>query len=300
MTRYASWTLNAALFVACCYAAADIANNVFGEMLLSAPAQAAPLPSQLDSAEGPGTPRRVILERNLFNVSTLAPQPAPVTEDLEATKLPLRLLGTAAADDPALSRAAVEDLETRQHLVVRIDDRLRNQVRVTRIERRRIVLQNGERFEELALGEGDEAGPQTKQAARRRDARKRRPAPSTAKLSERIRRLGRDRFSVDRKDVAAVARNPATLFSQARILPKYEDGEMLGFQLSYINSGSLYEEVGIQNGEVITELNGIRIDSQEQMAKIIREFAAATEFEVEVMDADGNSRSLSFSVPADE
>ncbi len=98
----------------------------------------------------------------------------------------------------------------------------------------------------------------------------------------------------------AALSNPASLYTQARILPKYEDGEMLGFQLSNIKSGSLYEEVGIQNGEVITELNGIRIDSQEQMAKIIREFAAATEFEVEVMDADGNSRSLSFSVPADE
>ncbi len=296
MTQYLTWSVNAALFVACCYEVAAIANSVVGELLMPTPAQAAPLPTEIVSSQGPRTPRQVILERNLFNVSTLAPPPAPETEDLEATALPLRLLGTAAADDPLLSRAAVEDLDTRQHLVVRIDDYIRNQVSVMRIERRRIVLKNGDRLEELALGDAGEPGAPARSVANRSSPR-RRPTPRPSPMSERIKRLGKDRFAVSREDVKEVARNPATLFSQARVLPKYENGQMLGIQLSNIKAGSIYEEVGIQDGDVITELNGIRINSQEQMAKLIREFADATTFDVEVMDAAGNNRSLSFSVP---
>ena len=100
----------------------------------------------------------MILVRNLFNVSTLTPGPTDedLQEQYEKTKLPLRLLGTAAAADAKLSWAAIEDLETKQHLVRRLEDEVKegSGVRVVKIERRRIVLQNGGRREELAL-EGD-------------------------------------------------------------------------------------------------------------------------------------------------
>jgi hypothetical protein len=74
-------------------------------------------------------------------------------EDLEATKLPLKLLGTATHSDPSLAWAAVQDLKNRNHLVVRVEDRLLEQARVVRIERGRIVLENKGRREELALEE---------------------------------------------------------------------------------------------------------------------------------------------------
>jgi general secretion pathway protein C len=82
-------------------------------------------------------------------------------------------------------------------------------------------------------------------------------------------------------------RNPADLFSQARILPKWEDGQMVGVQVSAIKPGSLFEELGIADGEVITQLNGIEINSPEASAEVMLELSEAKELNVTVLGEDG-------------
>ena len=133
----------------------------------------------------------------------------------------------------------------------------------------------------------------------RASSRARRQASREARRSRnRVEQVGRDSFQVAKKDVEEVVRNPASLFSQARILPKYEDGRMVGVQLNSIKSGSLFEEIGIESGDVITKLNGIQIDSPEQSAKILAEFSQAEEFDVTVQSPDGRTRPLNFKMPA--
>ena len=82
-------------------------------------------------------------------------------------------------------------------------------------------------------------------------------------------------------------RNPATLFSQARILPKYENGQMVGVQLNAIKPGSMFHQIGLKDGDVIKELNGIKIDSPEQSARILLEFVDAKSFTVLVENSQG-------------
>jgi general secretion pathway protein C len=71
---------------------------------------------------------------------------------------------------------------------------------------------------------------------------------------------------------------------------------MVGVQVSAIKPGSLFEKMGIQEGEVITELNGIRIDSPEQSAKILLELTRSQDFTIQVEGA-GGSRSLTAALP---
>jgi type II secretion system protein C len=296
MGRLAIRIANVALFVLCAYLTADVVNAVNGEVLIpgllpprpraEAPTDAAP--SDRRSWED----RRVILDRNLFGAQ-LAGDALPAQEpeeDLEKTKLPLRLLGTAAALDPALSSAAIEDLGKRQHEVVRVGDRLsgHGEVQVAAIERRRVVLQNGPRREELSLDEEELAKAVARRPPPRRAARRQRP---TRRLANRLQEL-RERV----EDQGG--RNPASLFSEARILPKYENGEMVGIQLNSIKSGSLYEKFGFHDGDVITELNGIRIDNPAASAQILNELSQAEEFNFEKVGPGGQPER--FTVPADE
>jgi general secretion pathway protein C len=295
LNRYAVHALNGLLGVLACFLLATIVTALVPEPdpepagLARAPADA-PRPKGWDE-------RKVILERNLFNASVLAPQvPAESLEELEATKLPLKLLGTVAGGSDQ-SWAAVLDTETGQHMVVRVDDVLKERAKVLRIERRRIVLQNGARREELAL-EGDEGGV-TERVARAtptagRGTRPRRNAAGNAELESRIRRLAENRFSVNREDVAEAARNPANLFSQARILPRYEAGAMVGVQVNAIQPGSLLEEIGLQNGDTISEVNGVRITSPEDSTSVLRELSEATQFTVMVTGNDGQQRTLTY------
>jgi general secretion pathway protein C len=305
LNRVAVWTANAALAVLCCWIVAGVAGNVAGGVLAPATsAEAAPLPAA-EATERGWKERQVILDRNLFNAALLGGEGPGDEEKLAKTKLPLKLLGTASNADPRASWAAVEDLEKRQHLVVRVADRLQGKAEVIRIERRRIVLQNGGAREVLALDEEQQgaAGTRTASASARR-ALNRRPAPTptpppmdeTSGNSpvERVQRLADDRFGVSREDVQSVANNPAALFSQARILPKYEEGQMVGVQLNSIQSGSLFEQIGIQNGDTITEFNGIQITSQQDSAAVLRQLTEASEFNVTVTGADGQPRRLTY------
>jgi general secretion pathway protein C len=157
------------------------------------------------------------------------------------------------------------------------------------------VLENGKRHEELALEEGPQTaqagGPRPRNVANR-PARP--PAPNAQDLSERVKRLAENRFQVQRSDVEEVARNPAQLFSQARILPKYENGQMTGVQLNAIRPGSLFEQIGIQNGDTIVEFNGLKIDSPEQSAELLREFQESKQFNVTVQRSNGEQVPLTY------
>jgi general secretion pathway protein C len=70
----------------------------------------------------------------------------------------------------------------------------------------------------------------------------------------------------------------------------------VGVQVSGIKDGSVFQELGIQNGEVITQLNGIQIDSPESSAEVMLEFAESSQFSVTV-DGPNGPRTLTTSVP---
>jgi len=298
MARIIVWIANLTLGVFCCYLAASLILHLIDAALVPAPEPSmAALTAPVRSSRGPQD-RRAILARNLFNASVLSPPAAaaPLDEDLEATKLPLKLLGTAAAGDPALSWAAVEDLETRKHSVVRPQDQLRGQATVLRVERRRIVLQNGSRREELAL-DPEDAAQKSKPAARAAAVPQPAPMPRAgASAGDRVRQLAENRFQVARSDVESAARNPAALFSQARIMPRYEAGQMTGVQLNAIKPGSLFEQIGIQSGDTIKQFNGIQINSPEESAQLMRELGEAKQFNVMVQGSDGRERTLTYEI----
>jgi general secretion pathway protein C len=286
-----SWGANVLLFALGCLLAADTANAILTSILLAPPEQTAqPAPSPAPPTRG-WQDRQVILTRNLFHSSLDAPlaEMAP-TEDLEPTRLPLTLLGTAAAANPALAWAAIEDRDKRETRIVSIGDRIGGNAQIQRIERRRVVILENGSPRELVL---DTDAPKTaaKGVARAQ------PQPAANRAARRqaaaARRNSRARPSVRRDDVDDAVRNPANILSQARILPKWEDGQMQGVQLDAIKSGSLLEKAGFEDGDIITEINGVTVDSPDQSALLIKELTEAQVIRA-VVDRGGQSVSVEF------
>jgi len=300
LSRIAVWAVNAALFVLCCFLAAGIINAGIGEWLAGAPSAPPPHAAVEQPVGRTWNDRQAILDRNLFQVSTLLPSapaeaaPEVTEEELEATRLPLKLLGTVAAADQKAAYAAIDDQQNHKQIVVRVDDKLLDKATVLRIERRRIVLQNGAKREELALDE-DQVPVATRRPGNPGIAATQ-PTPGGDELRDRIRRLSESSFQVDRSQVEDTMRNPAELFSEARILPKYDNGQMTGVQLSSIKPGSLFEEIGIQNGDTVTQVNGITISSPQDSAALLKELTESTDFQVSVQGADGQTRTLNYSI----
>lgn len=306
MGRYVSWIANTVLFVACGFFAADTANAIFTAVLSPSPTEGTASSDPAPPASRAWSEREIILTRNLFNASILAPSQAVIIEEpdeeLEATKLPLTLLGTVAAADPSHAWATIEDMDERKTLVVRVNDEVKRDAKVERIERRRVVLRENGKLRELALSEQEgvvAAAPARTAARARTPARNRRRsvARNRSASADRVRKLAENRYEVPRAEVEATVRNPTALFSQAQIQPRYDGGEMVGMQINAIKPGSLFEEIGIQSGDTITELNGISINSPEESARILAEFSEADQFTVVVEDDSGEPRTLNFTMP---
>jgi general secretion pathway protein C len=290
MGQYLSWLANAALLGFSCFLVANTANTVFAAILTPAPEEVAPATPPPPLADRSWGDRRVILDRNLFDSAVVAPPqkavaPEPEPENLEATNLPLELLGTICSNDPAESVAVVQDAKERETLVLRVHDSIQgNAARVTRIECKRIVLREGGKLRELALEEDAPKRPTaTRTASSRTSSRK-----ATKRSSRRARRSGPTN---DRAPSGAM-RAAAKLFSEAQILPKYDAGEMIGVQINAIQPDSTFERLGFAEGDVITKLNDIEIDSPEQSARVLAEFSEATEFTVELDDGTVRTMTL--------
>lgn len=283
------WAANSVLFVLGCLLAADTANEVIAATVL-APSEeiSAPAPRDVAVRQRTWNERKIILDRNLFKSSTEAavvPTQEPI-ENVEKSRLPMTLLGTYASSDASESRATLKDREKNETLVVGVGDQLRGQALVLRIERRRVVLQENGVPRELTLEE--EASGQ-KGASRARTARRappRRPARPAARRQEPVK--------VSREDIEKNMRDPSNLLTQARVQPKFENGEMVGLQVSGIKTGSLFEEIGLAEGDIITEFNGIPIDSPEERLNIFQELENADEFHVIGRGPDGQERTWTF------
>jgi len=279
---------NAVLFVLSCFLVARVANQIIaGAVAPESPGIRYERPTQ-EAPSDTVMPSNVILERNLFG-ARIAPEastPEP-EENLEETRLPLALLGTIASKDQLVASAAIEDQATKTHEIVRVGDHLKShaEVEVKRIERRRVILQNGDRREELRLNEDE--SPRLAKAVKPKPRGRRQPRHRNA-------RAKRDGLKNRLQELAGKSggRSPAAIFSQARILPKYEQGRMVGIELSKIKPDSFYEKVGLHDGDVITQLNGVDIDNPSASRKLLEAFTSATDIDVTVVRGDGRPEQI--------
>lgn len=297
MVRYLGWVANTVLFTLCCFLVANTANAIIAALLSQSPARTVELGPRSGPQSRSWDDRQQITQRNLFhsaNLSAQANTPAPPTdEELKETELPLKLWGTIAAADPALSWASVGVTAGAVAILpVRVGDQIQSAT-IVGIERRRVVLlENGSR-RSLSLDDDDAAGISSASANRSKP-----PTRATTARAER-------RFSAKaaRKSAAAKTEspvgNPSSLYSQARIVPNIdpETNVVTGLQLSAIQAGSVFEEVGIQNGEVITEIDGVPVSEIGDSTKIMAALTDPDVVGIVTVDPSGKSHQREISPP---
>lgn len=81
-----------------------------------------------------------------------------------------------------------------------------------------------------------------------------------ANLGAGMKKLADGKFALDQKEVLASTENMGQILTQARALPYQEQGKTVGFKISEIVPGSIYEKIGLQNGDVIQKVNSQDVD----------------------------------------
>jgi type II secretion system protein C len=256
--------------------------------------------------------------RNLFNSQKDAPDldALALEEELEESKLQLKLLGTIAGND-AYSVATLEDEKTRDHLHVRVNDLIGDtgDIHVARIERKRIVINNGGNLEALTMDEETATRPAAKAtrssrsrkttrvttSARNRPAASRASRADRSKLLDRVRNLPgnqRKRARASRRstnsqtrpepDFRGNSQAAQTLLEQVRLKPSFtQDGAFEGMLIDEVFPGTALASAGLQEGDIVVGINEVNVTGPKDLNKAQAALTESGENCLEVLGADG-------------
>lgn len=190
--------------------------------------------------------------------------------------LPLGLIGTLVHSNPQLSLASVEVKNRQQNVAFSVGKEIDRIATVVRIERKRVILRNlnNGRLEFIEIKDNN---PLNLSLA----------TPAASSPSEGITRLAPDRFEISRTAVDAALSDLSTLVMQASSIPrKRPTGETDGFTIINIAPGSLYTQLGIQNNDVVTSVNGEKLDSPETALKLFNALKNSSAIQIDI-ERDG-------------
>jgi general secretion pathway protein C len=287
------WVLHVALLTTGAYFIADAVNLLIARQLEASirPDEAPPLAAPISTSNPAGVDRTAyqrILQGDLFHPAQRGQaiiQPefsasAPVTP----LDLPLVLIGTVEGLGID-SFAILEDRATREQQVFRLQEPVKDGAILAKVERNQVVLQLGSREQVLTIysdGTEDVAPPSGTPP---------RPVDPSGSSSG-IRQVQPNRWVLDKQEVTAALGNLSQLLTKARVIPNFTDGKPDGFKIFSIAPDSLYAKIGLQNGDVLQQINGVEVKDPENFMRVFQQLKDETQI---ALDFVRNNRRESYS-----
>lgn len=192
-----------------------------------------------------------ILSRNLFNERGLIPDVDDVNSGFNGppvrTSLPLQLTGVILVSDELKSVASIEDKSRNQVVAVRVNDSIKPEVIVQKIESDKVIFINHQsgRREYVDLPK-DVYSLSVKKGG----------SSSAPSAGSGIQATSETHFVIDRTEVDKSLANLNEILTQARCVPNFENGRPSGYRCFQIVPGSIYDKLGMKDNDVICGING--------------------------------------------
>lgn len=227
--------------------------------------------------------------RSLFGTPESEPTHAPGSEPgsgepIQKTDLNLTLKGILGAVGRRWAVIATGEGEEKAFAE---GDTLAGGATITAIQAHRVLLRRNGVTEALRLPEAG-AGGLKGAKGREKEARPNQTQGAIRKVSPNRRKVERDYVNRQLQDLPA-------LLQQAKAVPHKVGGQHQGFKMVNIQPGSVYEQLGLKEGDVIKGVNGRNIRSPDQAMKAYKELRSQDRFRVQVQ-RDGQSATLQYSV----
>ena len=225
-----------------------------------------------------------ILSRNLFESSGTGDDAGftpPAQLHPVKSILPLTLIGTAILTDTKRSIGTVEDRGAQLIYPLRIDDEVPGKLRVTNVEPRRLVFVNlsNNRLEYIDLPEDQMLSNPIITASSMKK--------SFTPPSGGIKRVSETQFNISRSEVDKSMSNLGVVLTQALAKPNFENGVQNGYKITQIVPGSIYEKIGLKDGEVILGINNEGINDPGKAFQLLNELKTSNHLEIKVKTVDG-------------
>ena len=97
-----------------------------------------------------------------------------------------------------------------------------------------------------------------------------------------LKKLGPGKFEVSRAEVQQTMENPAQFFTQMRALPHTVNGKTDGFSISQVTPGSVFDQLGLQNGDLLTSIDGQPVTNPMQALGLMQAMKTASAIDLTV------------------
>ena len=232
-----------------------------------------------------------IVERNIFGATEKVEAPVeevgPI-EVLEETSLQLSLLGTIAGDTDS-GRAIILDQRKRSQDIYRVGDSVQ-EAEIRQIFRGKVILRHGEKDEVLLMVEGDEKEKSSKPKTAAKADRRRRPGrrtgiPARTSPHEEVSQSGEveeETISISQEVLQNSMNNINDLMTQVKVRPYFRRGKSEGLIVSQIQTGSVFANLGLMNGDIISSVNGKQMSSPEEAFGFYNSLKSGGEVSIEI------------------
>ncbi len=296
------WILNLVLIFLLCYLVAGSVNTYISSLYFSTSQVSVPRDRSSPSSAGAARETGIqgIMDRNIFNAMISWAEESVSLDgvgegEIEETTLRAKLLGVIYFfAGSALNRATIRLIQENKSDVFREGDTLTQEIKVAKIETKRVILQREDgRLEELSLEEEEPAGP-GKGSAKREFAPKHSgmsPDERADALSEyrkamgidnRIRKISDTEYTIERSAITDSLSDLNTLFTQMRLTPNFvgegDEKTVDGFRVFRVKSGSVFQKLGIRNGDIILKINGVNMDNPENAFQLLQQLRYENSF----------------------
>jgi general secretion pathway protein C len=303
--------LNFVLVAALAIVSAMTVRDIIVRRVSNEPDASAVAPSAPKAAGGVRTRAyyNEIVKRDIFNAVPQQNGPAPVVvEDLH-----LKLIGTSLISK-SKPYAIVED-QTGNESLYKVGEDIPHAGTLVSVETSRAIIDRGGGHRvaiEIPATDLQEAPPSQlggvirppmlrgiPEAVRRRLRGLRHPPPNAANDDEgdddnsgddssdsssklELKKLGPGKFEVSRAEVQKTMENPSQFFSQMRAMPHFVNGKTDGFSISQVAPGSVFQQLGLQDGDLLTSIDGQPVTNPMQALGLMQAMKTASAIDLTV------------------
>lgn len=119
--------------------------------------------------------------------------------------------------------------------------------------------------------------------------------PLSAELANGIKKLSENKYELQRNTLESVLGNMALLSRSARIVPEMKDGKAAGFRFFAVRPDGPFALIGVQNGDIISSINGLEITSPEKALEVYAKLKSASHLSIG-MDRNGTKLTKEYNI----
>ena len=117
----------------------------------------------------------------------------------------------------------------------------------------------------------------------------------TTGIAGPVQSVGKGEYIIDQKAVLVALDNPAQIMTDAKLIPNMVKGKLDGFILQEIRKASLYDKLGMKNGDILLRINDSNISNPENALQTFMALKGMDKVQLDII-RNGNRVTLNYQI----